>query len=298
MSMPEATPPADMSLRDLAQFAEGQARRLAANFGFDPTDREWPRRLRARADGQARRGSGRAPGGGSRRARVPAQGKGGPVQQGHSRRGARGRHGVRRSSRGHLRRRSRPGRWEQDRAARGAQPSGRNHWITGTLPERAANRQPAPLRQHGPPAFREGGQKAAMIANDFLIRKDCCTYTIIILRHDKRLRDHAQARRIRWPLRDVSAARWTWDETSQLRDLPPAPIGVGGVDGRFWSGRRKGSRDARAGAAAEGVGATAGWWGWRGGGGGGVRGSGVRGGGVRGWSRGGVSRGCGRPRCA
>ena len=26
-----------MSLRDLAQFAAGQARRLAANFGFDPT---------------------------------------------------------------------------------------------------------------------------------------------------------------------------------------------------------------------------------------------------------------------
>jgi NTP pyrophosphatase (non-canonical NTP hydrolase) len=36
MSMPEATPPPDLSLRDLAQFAEGQARRLAANFGFDP----------------------------------------------------------------------------------------------------------------------------------------------------------------------------------------------------------------------------------------------------------------------
>jgi len=29
-----------MSLRDLAQFAEGQARRLAANFGFDPTVRD------------------------------------------------------------------------------------------------------------------------------------------------------------------------------------------------------------------------------------------------------------------
>ena len=37
MNMPEATPPPDMSLRDLAQFAEGQARRLAANFGFYPT---------------------------------------------------------------------------------------------------------------------------------------------------------------------------------------------------------------------------------------------------------------------
>src|ERR1700722_7477693 len=39
MSMPETTPAPDMSLRDLAQFAEGQARRIAANFGLDPTDR-------------------------------------------------------------------------------------------------------------------------------------------------------------------------------------------------------------------------------------------------------------------
>ena len=38
MSMPE-TPALDMSLRDLAQFAEGEARRLAANFGLDPTAR-------------------------------------------------------------------------------------------------------------------------------------------------------------------------------------------------------------------------------------------------------------------
>ena len=37
--MPETTPAADLSLRDLAQFAEGLARRLAANFGFDPTTR-------------------------------------------------------------------------------------------------------------------------------------------------------------------------------------------------------------------------------------------------------------------
>ena len=37
MSMPETTPAADLSLRDLAQFAEGLARRLAASFGFDPT---------------------------------------------------------------------------------------------------------------------------------------------------------------------------------------------------------------------------------------------------------------------
>ena len=39
MSMPGTTPAADLSLRDLAQFAEGQARRIAANFGFDPTAR-------------------------------------------------------------------------------------------------------------------------------------------------------------------------------------------------------------------------------------------------------------------
>jgi NTP pyrophosphatase (non-canonical NTP hydrolase) len=38
MSVPE-TPAPDMSLRDLAQFAEGEARRLAANFGLDPTAR-------------------------------------------------------------------------------------------------------------------------------------------------------------------------------------------------------------------------------------------------------------------
>jgi NTP pyrophosphatase (non-canonical NTP hydrolase) len=40
MSMPETPPSPDMSLRDLAQFAEGQARRLAANFRFDPTTRD------------------------------------------------------------------------------------------------------------------------------------------------------------------------------------------------------------------------------------------------------------------
>ena len=39
MSMPETTPTPDMSLRDLAQFAAGEARRLAANFGLDPTAR-------------------------------------------------------------------------------------------------------------------------------------------------------------------------------------------------------------------------------------------------------------------
>jgi NTP pyrophosphatase (non-canonical NTP hydrolase) len=39
MSMPETTPAPDMSLHDLAQFAEGQARRIAANFGLDTTDR-------------------------------------------------------------------------------------------------------------------------------------------------------------------------------------------------------------------------------------------------------------------
>jgi NTP pyrophosphatase (non-canonical NTP hydrolase) len=39
MSIPAATPTPDLSLRDLAQFAEGEARRLAANFGSDPTGR-------------------------------------------------------------------------------------------------------------------------------------------------------------------------------------------------------------------------------------------------------------------
>jgi NTP pyrophosphatase (non-canonical NTP hydrolase) len=39
MSMSETPPAPDMSLHDLAQFAEGQAGRLAAKFGFDPNDR-------------------------------------------------------------------------------------------------------------------------------------------------------------------------------------------------------------------------------------------------------------------
>lgn len=37
MSLPETTPAPDMSLRDLAQFAEGEARRIAAKFGLEPT---------------------------------------------------------------------------------------------------------------------------------------------------------------------------------------------------------------------------------------------------------------------
>jgi NTP pyrophosphatase (non-canonical NTP hydrolase) len=41
MSMPETTPAPDLSLRDLAQFAEREARRLAANFGLDPTNRAY-----------------------------------------------------------------------------------------------------------------------------------------------------------------------------------------------------------------------------------------------------------------
>jgi NTP pyrophosphatase (non-canonical NTP hydrolase) len=40
MSTPETMPTPDTSLRDLARFAEGEARRLAANFGFDPTVRD------------------------------------------------------------------------------------------------------------------------------------------------------------------------------------------------------------------------------------------------------------------
>ena len=62
------------------------------------------------------------------------------------------------------------------------------------------NPQPAPLRHRRPPAFREGVQKGAMIANDFIIKKDFRIYTMIILRQDKRLRDHAPTRRIRWSL--------------------------------------------------------------------------------------------------
>jgi NTP pyrophosphatase (non-canonical NTP hydrolase) len=40
MSMPETPSAPDMSLRHLAQFAGGEARRLAVNFGFDPTVRD------------------------------------------------------------------------------------------------------------------------------------------------------------------------------------------------------------------------------------------------------------------
>jgi NTP pyrophosphatase (non-canonical NTP hydrolase) len=40
MSVPENSPVSDLSLRDLARFAEGEARRIAATFGFDPTTRD------------------------------------------------------------------------------------------------------------------------------------------------------------------------------------------------------------------------------------------------------------------
>ncbi len=40
MSSHETVPTPDLSLRDLARFAEGEARRLADNFGFDPTARD------------------------------------------------------------------------------------------------------------------------------------------------------------------------------------------------------------------------------------------------------------------
>jgi len=36
MDIPGTTPTADLSLRDLAQWAEGEARHLAAHFGLDP----------------------------------------------------------------------------------------------------------------------------------------------------------------------------------------------------------------------------------------------------------------------
>jgi hypothetical protein len=74
-----------------------------------------------------------------------------------------------------------------------------------------------------------------MIANDFIIAKDFRTYKRIILRQDKSLRDHVPIRPVGWALRDVSTARWAWDETSQRhrrhvsgavtrkRDQPPVP---------------------------------------------------------------------------
>jgi hypothetical protein len=64
---------------------------------------------------------------------------------------------------------------------------------------------PAPLRHHRPPAFRVDGRNGAMIANGFVIGKDYCTYTILILRREEMLRDHARTRCIGWALRDVSA---------------------------------------------------------------------------------------------
>jgi len=56
-----------------------------------------------------------------------------------------------------------------------------------------------------------------MIAKDFIIAEDFYTYTIIIIRQEKILRDHAPNRLIRWPPWGVSAMRWAWDETRQLR---------------------------------------------------------------------------------
>jgi hypothetical protein len=54
-----------------------------------------------------------------------------------------------------------------------------------------------------------------MIADDFIITKDFRSYTMIILRQDKRLRDHAPTRRIRWSLlgckrRAVGMGRHGW----------------------------------------------------------------------------------------
>jgi hypothetical protein len=70
------------------------------------------------------------------------------------------------------------------------------------------------------PAFREGGRKGDTIAGIFIIAKDFCTYTTIILRQDKSLRDQAPSRSIRRRLWDVSDERWAWDETSRLHRRP------------------------------------------------------------------------------
>jgi hypothetical protein len=133
MSMPEATPPPDMSLRDLAQFAEGQARRLAANFGFDPAGR----------------------GGDGCFALAQTVKLGEEVGE------------LQAEVLGalELQRREKAGRYSRETL--GGEP----------------------------------GRKGAMIANYFITGKDFCTYTIIILRQDKRLRDHVPARRIRCRLR-------------------------------------------------------------------------------------------------
>ena len=63
-----------------------------------------------------------------------------------------------------------------------------------------------------------------MIANDSIIAKDFRTYKRIILRQDKSLRDHVPIRPIGWALRDVSAARWAWDETSHARAQTSKPV--------------------------------------------------------------------------
>ena len=93
-----------------------------------------------------------------------------------------------------------------------------------TLP---THRQSTLPRQHRSPAFRESGRKGAMIAKDFIIAKDFCTYTTIILRQDKSLRDHAPTRRIRWALCGVRAARCE-DLTGQLAVVASATASAAG----------------------------------------------------------------------
>jgi len=67
-----------------------------------------------------------------------------------------------------------------------------------------------------------------MIANDFIIKKDFRTYTTIILRQDKRLRDHAPTAGAGVHYWVVSAARWAWDETaSYASDLPTTACRAG-----------------------------------------------------------------------
>jgi hypothetical protein len=90
-----------------------------------------------------------------------------------------------------------------------------------TLP---TNRQTTPLWQHLPPGFREGVRKGTMIAKDFIIGEDFCSYTTIILRQNKRVRDHVPL-----PLDQVASTGRKRRTVGMGRDQPATPtIAFGG----------------------------------------------------------------------
>jgi hypothetical protein len=127
----------------------------------------------------------------------------------------------------------------RERASREARAASAQHVPSLRRPLCAADiRCPVSPRSHQPLAFSGSGRKVTVVAEDLTIVKDLCTYTIVILRQDKRLRDHAPTRRIRWARCNVSAPRWTWDESGRLRNRR-RPLAVGGVDVTHWRrGRR------------------------------------------------------------